>query len=80
LLIYTGEMFPQWRGDALIPGLSGQNLVRVDIDGDRATKADDWDMSARIRAVDQGPDGAVYFLEDGRAPGQGRLVRLTPAS
>ena len=79
LLIYTGTMFPQWRGDALIPALSGQALVRVDIDGDNARKADQWDMGARIRAADQGPDGEVYLLEDGRSPGQGRLLRLTPA-
>jgi len=76
LLIYTGSLFPQWRGDALIPALSGQALIRVDIDGARATKADQWDMGKRIRAVDQGPDGAVYLLEDG--PGA-RLLRLTPA-
>ena len=79
LLIYSGDLFPQWRGDALIPALSGQALIRVDIDGDQAAKADQWDMDARIRAVDQGPDGALYLLEDGRAPGQGRLLRLTPA-
>ena len=79
LLIYSGDMFPQWKGDALIGALSGQALLRVDIEGDRASKADQWDMGARIRAVDQGPDGAVYLLEDGRSPGQGRLLRLTPA-
>ena len=33
--------------------------------GDQASKADQWDMGARIRAVDQGPDGEVYLLEDG---------------
>ncbi|MBA3526103.1 MAG: PQQ-dependent sugar dehydrogenase [Sphingomonas sp.] len=76
LLIYSGDRFPQWKGDALIGALSGQALVRVDIDGDSARKADQWDMDARIRAVDQGPDGAVYVLEDG--PG-GRLLRLEPA-
>ena len=80
LLIYSGDMFPQWRGDALLPGLSGQNLVRVDINGDSARKADDWDMDARIRAVDQGPRGEIYLLEDGRSPGRGRLLRLEPAS
>jgi aldose sugar dehydrogenase len=78
LLIYTGDMFPQWRGDALIPALSGQAFIRVDIEGDSARKADQWDMDARIRAVDQGPDGAVYLLEDGRSPGQGRLLKLSP--
>jgi glucose/arabinose dehydrogenase len=78
LLIYTGKLFPEWSGDAFLPGLSGQNLVRVDINGDQASKADNWDMDARIRGVDQGPNGAIYLLEDGRSPGQGRLLRLTP--
>ena len=64
----------------MIPALSGQALIRADIEGDRATKADQWDMGARMRAVDQGPDGSIYVLEDGRAESQGRLLRLTPAS
>ena len=75
MMIYTGDLFPAWKGDALIGGLSGQTLIRADLDGDKARKADQWDMGARIRAVDQGPRGEVYLLEDG--PG-GRLLRLTP--
>jgi glucose/arabinose dehydrogenase len=75
LLIYTGDKFPGWKGDALIPALSGEALIRVDIDGDKATKADQWDMDQRIRAVDQGPDGSVYLIED-----EGRLLRLDPAA
>ncbi len=75
MLIYTGDLFPQWKGDALIGGLSGQNFLRVDLDGARARKADDWPMGKRIRAVDQGPRGEVYLLEDG--PGA-RLLRLEP--
>ena len=76
LMIYTGDLFPQWKGDALMGALSGQALIRVDIDGDKARKADQWDMGKRIRAVDQGPRGEVYLLEDGEG---GRLLRLTPA-
>lgn len=76
LMIYTGDLFPRWKGDALLGALSGQALIRVDIDGDQARKADEWDMGERIRAVDQGPGGEVYLLEDG--PG-GRLLKLTPA-
>src|SRR5689334_7605866 len=49
LLFYTGDLFPQWKGSALIGALSGQGLVRVVIDGDHATKADRWDMGSRIR-------------------------------
>lgn len=76
MIIYSGDLFPQWKGDALIAALSGKALLRVDIDGDKASKADQWDMGQRIRAVDQGPRGEVYLLED--APG-GRLLRLEPA-
>ena len=77
LLIYSGDLFPQWKGDALIGALSGQSFIRVDIDGDNARKADQWDMGNRIRAVDQGPRGEVYLLEDGRN-GPARLLRLEP--
>ena len=75
LMIYTGDMFPQWKGDALIGALSGEALIRVDINGNQARKADQWPMGARIRAVDQGPRGEVYLLEDGDG---GRLLRLEP--
>ena len=73
LMIYTGDKFAAWEGDALVPALSGEALIRIDINGDRATKAEQWPMGARIRAVEQGPDGSVYLLED-----EGRLVRLDP--
>lgn len=73
LMIYTGDMFPQWKGDALIGALSGEALIRVDLNGDQARKADQWPMGARIRAVDQGPRGEIYLLEDGEG---GRLLRL----
>jgi len=74
LLFYSGDLFPEWKGSALIGALSGQALVRVVIDGDTARKAEQWDMGSRIRFVGQGPEGAVYLLEDG-----GRMLRLTPA-
>jgi aldose sugar dehydrogenase len=72
---YTGDLFPDWRGDAFIGGLSSQALVRVSFDGDRAWEAARYPMGNRIRAVRQGPDGALYLLEDGRG---GRLLKLTP--
>jgi glucose/arabinose dehydrogenase len=76
LLFYTGDLFPQWKGSALIGTLSGEELVRVTINGNHATKAEQWNMGHRIRFVGQGPDGAVYLLEDGA---NARLLKLTPA-
>ena len=45
------------------------------IRGDKASKLEQWDMARRIRFVGEGPDGAVYLLEDGA---HARLLRLTP--
>ena len=78
LMIYTGEAFPQWRGDAFIGALSGQALLRVDLDGTAATKAEVWTQGAlgtRIREVEQGPDGRIWVLQDGA---DGKLLRLDP--
>jgi glucose/arabinose dehydrogenase len=75
LIIYTGNLFPQWEGDALLGALSGEALVHIRIRGDQAGKADQWDMGHRIREVEQGPAGEVYLLEDGSGA---RLLRLTP--
>ena len=78
LLYYSGDMFPAWKGSLFIGGLSSKALVRVKLDGDNAAKGDQWDMGARIRDVDQGPDGALWVLEDGGDGSQGRLLKLTP--
>jgi aldose sugar dehydrogenase len=72
---YTGSLFPDWQGDAFIGGLSSQALVRVSFDGSRAWESGRYPMGNRIRAVRQGPDGALYLLEDGK---DGRLLKLTP--
>ncbi len=74
-MIYTGSLFPDWHGNGFIGGLSGQVLLRLAFDGDRAREAQRFDMGARIREVEQGPDGAIWVLEDGR---RGRLLRLSP--
>ena len=75
LLFYDGKLFPQWKGSGFIGALSGEGLVRVTFSGTSAQKADRWDMGHRIRWVGEGPEGAIYLLEDGNGA---RLLRLTP--
>jgi glucose/arabinose dehydrogenase len=75
MIIYTGDLFPEWKGDALLGALSGEAFIHVRIRGDQASKVDQWDMGHRIREVAQGPRGEIYLLEDG--PGA-RLLRLEP--
>jgi glucose/arabinose dehydrogenase len=78
LIIYSGDLFPDWQGDAIFGALSGQALLRADLDAASARKADQWDMGARIREVEQGPKGEIYLLEDGGRGSAGRLLRLEP--
>ncbi len=77
-VIYSGELFPDWQGDGFIGGLSSQLLVRVEFDGEQAREAARYNMGARIREVEQGPEGHLWLLEDGAAGSQGRLLRLSP--
>lgn len=76
LMIYSGDLFPRWQGDAFLGALSGQALIRVDLDGDQAVEAENWPMGNRIRAVAEAPDGAIWLLEDGAGA---RLLELRPA-
>jgi glucose/arabinose dehydrogenase len=78
LIVYSGKLFPQWKGDLFIGGLSSQALIRVDVDGTSAKKGDQWPMGTRIREPEEGPDGAIWLLEDGQRGAQGRLLKLTP--
>ena len=77
MAIYSGNLFPEWKGSIFLGALSGEALIRVALDGDNARKADQWDMGQRIREVEQGPDGALWILEDGSSA---RLLKLTPHS
>lgn len=79
LMIYSGNKFARWTGDALIPALSGKAIIHVDLDGDRVAGQTSYPMNARIREIEEGPDGTIYALEDERNGSQGRLLRLEPA-
>lgn len=78
LMVYSGKLWPEWKGDLFIGGLSSRALVRVEVDGTNARKGDQWPMGQRIREPEEGPDGAIWLLEDGRLGGRGRLLKLTP--
>ena len=78
LMIYQGDVFGDWRGDALIAGLSSQAIVRVSLDGSSAREVERYGMGVRIRSVVEGPDGALWVIEDERGGRGGRLLKLTP--
>lgn len=75
MVFYTGAAFHAWRGSLLIGGLSAAAIVRVKIDGERVTGEERIPLGARIRDVEQAPDGSVYVLTD---QDDGKLWRLSP--
>jgi len=78
LMIYGGDLFNDWRGDAFAAGLSSQAIIHIRLDGEDAKEIGRYDMSARIRSIEEAPDGSIWVLEDERGDSQGRLLKLTP--
>ncbi len=77
MIFYTDDLFPAWQGSAFIGGLASEAIIRVSFDGENAQEAERFAMDQRIREVEQGPEGALWVLEDGEG---GRLLKLTPAN
>ncbi len=77
MVVYSADLFPEWRGDFLVGGLSSQALVRLTLENDRVVGEERLltDLHARIREVVQGPDGALYLLTDAS---DGKLLKVTP--
>jgi glucose/arabinose dehydrogenase len=64
LIFYTGDMFPAWRGSALIGGLTASGIVRVAVNGMAAEEVERIPLVVRVRDVEQAPDGSLYVLTD----------------
>ncbi|MGB7409200.1 MAG: PQQ-dependent sugar dehydrogenase [Pontixanthobacter sp.] len=73
----SGKMFDDWDGDLMLAGLKTKALIHVTTDGDTAREVARYDFGERLREVLEGPDGAIWVLEDGEGA---RLLRLTPGS
>ena len=78
MAFYTGDLFPRWKGNLFIGALTGQLLVRLELDGEKVTTEERLlgNLNARIRDVRAGPDGAIWLATDGS---DGRIIRVTPA-
>ncbi|MGG7055312.1 PQQ-dependent sugar dehydrogenase [Nitrosomonas sp. ANs5] len=76
MAFYTGKLFPAWRGNLFVGALAGKQLVRLVTDGERIVQEEQLLKNyARIRDVEQGPDGALYLLTD---EVNGKLIKLVP--
>ena len=77
MAFYTGDRYPEWKGNLFVGALVQKHLARLVLDGEVRQEERLYDGRARIRDVRQGPDGYLYILTDERAP-MGRVMRVTP--
>ena len=78
IAFYTGDKFPGWKNQLLVAGLAGQQLRRVETDGDRVVRQEVlFQGFGRVRTVTVRPDGLPYLLFDGTS---GRFARLVPVA
>lgn len=73
MVFYTGDAIPSWKGNLLIGGMVARAIVRLTLNGEQVTAEERIPMGGRIRDVRQGPDGAVYALDESN----GIILRLT---
>lgn len=74
-IFYTGDMFPDWKGNLLVAGMFARTLIRLEIRDNKVVSEERLltDLNQRIRDVVQAPDGSLFILTD-----DGRLLRITP--
>ncbi len=78
LAFCTSQRFPRWQGNAFVGGLRSQQLVRLELEGDRVVHEEvllKGIVEQRVRDVKLGPDGYIYLLTDEK---DGRLLRIEP--
>jgi aldose sugar dehydrogenase len=79
MVFYTGDKFPQWRGNMFVGGMNGQQLARLTLNGQRIiSKETMLQQMGRIRDVRQGPDGFIYLVVDDRDGKPTPIYRLEP--
>lgn len=78
IAFYTGSAVPQWRGSLFVAALAGESVWRLTLNGNTVTSQERLLASRgeRMRAVRQGPDGALYLLVD--HPSNGKILRWGP--
>jgi glucose/arabinose dehydrogenase len=79
MMIYTGNRFPEWRGNLFVGGMARQRLARLTLDGQRVIDEETLvPQMGRIRDVRQGPDGDIYLVTDDREGKPTPILRMEP--
>jgi glucose/arabinose dehydrogenase len=74
MMIYQGDMFPDWRGDIFVGSLKFEMISRLEGNPLREVERIESAETARVRDITEAPDGSIWFL----SVGQGAAYRITP--
>ncbi len=74
LMIYSGKLWPEWRGDMFVGSLKFGYLSRLSGNPVREVEKLESDETDRVRAVREAPDGSIWFL----SVGNDTLYQMTP--
>ena len=75
LMVYSGKLWPGWRGDLFSGSLKFDFVSRLSPDGrDELERMFEGEF-ARIRDIREAPDGSIWFI----AESDGAVLRMTPA-
>ena len=78
-MFYTGDKFPQWKGNLFVGGLAGQRLDRLTLQGTTVTMRESLVPGmGRIRDIRQGLDGFIYLVTEDRDGKPTPVYRMEP--
>lgn len=77
MAFYTSDRFAPWKGNLFIGALKTQELIRLELSGDKVVHEERLlgSRKERIRDVRQAPDGSLYLLTDSA---RGKLLKVEP--
>ena len=77
MIFYSGNAFPEWKGDLFVGGLRATALVRLELDGEKVVGEERLltDLDYRIRDVTESPEGDIVVITD---EDNGHIIRISP--
>lgn len=75
LIVYNEEEFEEWKGDIILPGLSGGSLWRINLENQQIETVEELFINDKVRSrkVAVSPEGKLYMLTDEL---DGKLIRI----
>lgn len=77
MAFYSGDKFPQWKGNLFLAALSETHLHRLEFKEDKVVAQERLleNLKERMRMVRSGPDGHLYVSTD-----SGKILKLSPSA